>query len=69
MPDPTNAERQRRWRDRQAGRLEPAPQLSCTTCGRSCSGSHGPICRDCFRRTPEGREWQRLRMAAYRKRA
>lgn len=68
MTDPTNAERQRRWRERQAGRLAPAQQLTCSSCNAACTGAHGTLCRDCWRRTPEGKDWQRLRMAAYRKR-
>jgi hypothetical protein len=66
--DATGAERQRRWRLRQAGQLEPALRLNCSTCGKVCTGAHGGLCRDCFRRTPEGREWQRLRIAEYRRR-
>jgi hypothetical protein len=66
MPDPTNAARQRRFRERQAGRL--AEVLTCTSCSKRHIGAHGGLCRDCWRRTPEGREWQRLRIAAYRAR-
>jgi hypothetical protein len=64
--DRTNAERQRRWRERQARQLPPAEKLICSSCGGACTGSRGALCRNCWRRTPEGREWQRLRLAAYR---
>jgi hypothetical protein len=65
--DRTNAERQLRWRLRQAGQLPPAEQLSCSSCGSACTGSHGALCAKCWRRTPEGKEWQRLRVAAFRR--
>lgn len=68
MPDPTNAERQRRWRERQAGKLAPAVKIPCSSCGKIHTGAHGSLCRDCFRKSPNGKEWQRLRMAAYRAR-
>jgi hypothetical protein len=66
LTDRTNTDRQRRWRQRQAGMLPPAERLSCTSCGAGCTGSHGALCSRCWRRTPEGKEWQRLRVAAYR---
>jgi hypothetical protein len=60
----THADRNRRWRDRKAGLL---PQVAtCAACSRRCSGSHGELCSRCWLRTDAGREWQRLRMAAYR---
>lgn len=67
MSDRTNAERQQRWRQRQAGLLAPAERLSCASCGSPCTGNRGALCAKCWRRTPEGREWQRLRLAAFRK--
>lgn len=68
MPDTTNAERQRRWRERQAGRLGPAQRLACSTCGAIHTGAHGSLCRNCWRKTADGMAWQRQRMAAYRAR-
>lgn len=68
MPDPTNADRQRRWRDRQAGRSAPAQRLPCASCTTIHTGIHGTLCRKCWLKTQPGKEWQRLRMAAYRKR-
>lgn len=65
-PDPTNTERQRRWRLRQAGELPPVERLSCSSCGARCTGAHGALCLRCWRQTTEGREWQRLRVAAFR---
>lgn len=65
--DRTNADRQRRWRQRQAGQLPPAERLACSSCGAACTGSHGGLCAPCWRKTPDGREWQRQRIAAYRR--
>ena len=57
MPtDPTNAERQRRHRARQAGLLPPVELRPCTTCPRLHSGAHGEHCWECWRlHTPQGR--------------
>jgi hypothetical protein len=66
MPDPTNADRQRRWRQRQAGELSPTVVCSC---GKRALGDHGGLCSRCWLKTAEGREWQRLRMQAFRRRA
>ena len=56
MPDPTNAERQRRYRERQAGRLAPPQRLTCSACGRNHTGIHGVLCSRCWTAlTPEGR--------------
>ena len=68
MPDPTNADRQRRWRERQAGRAAPAAKVLCTVCGIIHTGAHGTLCRLCWRKTPDGLEWQRQRIAALRAR-
>lgn len=65
--DSTNTERQRRWRLRQAGKLPNVERLSCSSCGKPCTGAHGTLCLRCWRQTPDGREWQRLRVAAYRR--
>ena len=54
--DPTNAERQRRWRERQAERLPPAVRVPCETCPTLHTGKHGALCQRCWLRlTPEGR--------------
>jgi len=56
MPDPTAAERARRYRERKAGRLAPAEPLICAACGNGRSGRYGPLCLSCWKRlTPEGR--------------
>ena len=70
--DPTNAARQRRWRDRQAGRLPPAPRPSCSSCGIQHTGAHGPLCCRCWERiTPEGKaaKRERVRLAKARRKA
>lgn len=54
MPD-SDAERARRYRLRKAGQLPPAEPLVCATCGGPRRGRHGPLCRECWRLTPEGR--------------
>ena len=56
MPDPTNAERQRRHRARQAGSLPPVELRPCATCPRLHTGTHGEHCWECWRiHTPQGR--------------
>ena len=68
MPDPTNADRQRRWRDRQAGRpvLDPP---SCQACGRTHTGAHGLLCSRCWTSlTVEGRADRAARVARSRAR-
>jgi hypothetical protein len=71
MPDPRNAEHQRRWRERQAGRLPPVKRPCCTTCGKVHRGAHGALCASCWERiTPEGKaaHSERVRRAQRRKR-
>jgi len=75
MPDPTNADRQRRWRERQhAGAFWKPPV--CAACGRNTTGGntsqpiHGQLCRRCWERlTPEGRaaKSERVRKSRARK--
>jgi hypothetical protein len=68
--DPTNADRQRRWRDRQAGRLAAAVQLSCQACGRNHTGARGAMCSRCWQSmTPEGRADRAARVAKVRAKA
>ena len=56
MPDPTNAERQRRFRKRKTGQLPPAQRVPCGNCPRLHSGAHGLLCCRCWERlTPDGR--------------
>ena len=56
MPDPTHAERQRRWRERQAERLPPAVRVPCETCPTMHTGKYGLLCQRCWLRlAPEGR--------------
>ena len=57
MPeDPTNAARQRRWRERQAERLPPVVRVRCVCCETMHTGAHDPFCQRCWLRlTPEGR--------------
>jgi hypothetical protein len=66
--DSTNTERQRRWRLRQTGDLPPVKRLICPGCDALCTDAHGGECFNCWRQTPEGKEWQRLRVADYRQR-
>ena len=71
MPDPRNAEYQRRWRERRAGRLPPVERPCCTACGKGHRGAHGALCASCWERTtPEGRaaHSERVRRAQRRKR-
>lgn len=67
MTDPTNAERQRRWRERQAGRLPPADRPVCPACGIVHTGARGPLCSRCWERlTPDGRAFKAERVARSR---
>jgi hypothetical protein len=69
MPDPTGAERQRRWRERQAERLAPAVRVSCEACGIIHTGAHGLLCSRCWERlTVEGRAAKALRVRKSRAR-
>ena len=65
MPtDPTNAERQRRHRARQAGLLPPVELRPCATCPRLHTGTHGEHCWECWRiHTPQGRADRAARVA------
>jgi hypothetical protein len=69
MPDPTNAERQRRWRGRKAKRLPPAVRLACSTpgCTTTHTGAHGLLCSRCWECfTVEGRADRAARVARFR---
>jgi hypothetical protein len=69
MPDPTGAERSRRYRERLAGRLAPAPKPTCQACGILHTGARGVFCSRCWEKeTPEGRRFKADRVArAYQK--
>jgi hypothetical protein len=55
-PDPSPAaQRQRLYRQRQAGLAPGGRRFLCEGCGRRHTGTHGRICRECARKTPEGR--------------
>lgn len=70
MPDPTNAERQRRWYARQrAGESFQLP--ACAACSSPHRGAHGVLCSRCWERlTPEGRaaKAERVRRSRARRR-
>ena len=69
MPDPTNAERQRRWRERQAERLSPVVRVPCKACPTVHTGAHGELCSRCWERlTVEGRAAKALRVRKSRAR-
>lgn len=70
MPDPTAAERQRRYRERLAGRLAPAVVLTCSACGRRHTGARGLlVCARCWERvTADGRAYKAERVARSRAR-
>jgi len=72
MPnDPTNAARQRRWRDRQAERLALAVRVPCEACSCNSTGKYGELCRRCWEKlTPEGRaaKAERVRQSRARRR-
>jgi hypothetical protein len=67
MPDPTAAERMRRYRARKAGRLPPAELFTCANCSRPHTGAHDPFCAKCWLCiTEEGRADLAFRQAAFR---
>jgi hypothetical protein len=54
----TNAERQKLWRERKAGRVAPPERRVCSVCKkRGCSGAYEAMCRRCWEKvTVEGRK-------------
>jgi hypothetical protein len=67
MPDPTGAERSRRYRERKAGRLPAPDQPACIACGRTHTGARGLLCSRCWQSlTPEGRADRADRVAKAR---
>ena len=47
----------------------PARVVAICSCNRLAIGPHAPLCHRCWRKTPEGREWQQRQTAASRERA
>ena len=69
MHDPTGAERAKRYRERQAGRLPPATKPTCPACGITHTGARGPLCSRCWERLdPAGRQFKAERVAKSRAR-
>jgi hypothetical protein len=67
VSDPTNAARQRRYRERQVGRLPPAERPICPACSITHMGARGVFCSRCWERlTEEGRQFKRDRVAKAR---
>jgi hypothetical protein len=67
MPDPTGADRARRFRERQAGRLPPVERPSCQACGSARTGARGLLCSRCWQYlTPEGKADRAARVAKVR---
>ena len=67
MPDPTAAERARRYRERKAGRLPAVEQVTCQACGRFHTGARGVLCARCWQYlTPEGKADRAARVAKAR---
>ena len=65
----SGADRQRRYRERKAGRLAPAPRFACLSCGILHLGARGALCSRCWERlTPEGRAYRADRVARSRAR-
>jgi hypothetical protein len=62
--DPTNAERQARYKARRKG-LIPAPiRLDCPSCGKIHTGARGAMCARCWEKhTVEGRAYKAARVA------
>ena len=66
----TNAERQKLWRERKAGRVAPPERRVCSVCKqRGCSGAYEAMCRRCWEKvTVEGRASHALRNRLSRER-
>lgn len=65
--DPTNNERQRRWRDRLAGKIPPAPKLECVACGKVHTGARGDHCSRCWELlTTEGKAFRAARVRKWK---
>jgi hypothetical protein len=61
MPDPNTpdlsaaAQRQRLYRQREAGLVPGGRRIPCKSCPRRHTGAHGQLCWQCARQTPEGK--------------
>jgi len=61
MPDPNTpdpspaAQRQRLYRQRKRGEAPGGRRIPCESCPRRHTGTHGLLCWECARKTPEGR--------------
>ena len=67
MPNPTGAERARRYRERKAGRLPAVERPTCQACGRTHTGARGSLCSRCWQSlTPEGQADRAARVAKVR---
>jgi hypothetical protein len=63
----TSAARTRRYRARLAGLPDPDAPQPCPLCSRLVRSSRtAPLCSQCWKRSPAGREVNRLRMQARR---
>lgn len=68
MPD-TSAARTRRYRLRLAGKPDPAAPQPCRECDRLVRSTRtAPLCSQCWKRSPDGRDVNRQRMARARQR-
>lgn len=52
-PDPTAAERSRRYYARKTGKLDPVSPCCC--CGRATYSPRDGLCRACWLKTPDGK--------------
>jgi endogenous inhibitor of DNA gyrase (YacG/DUF329 family) len=63
----TSRTRTARWRRRLAGLPDPGAPQPCPECGRLVrSARTAPLCSQCWKRSPAGRDANRQRMAATR---
>lgn len=65
----SHTERQRRWRARQRGSLDPVQRCSCgnSIFARGLSPHRGTgLCRTCWRASPDGMAWERARRSRRR---
>ena len=70
MPDPTAADRQRLYRERNAGRLTGGRRVQCVCCPRRHTGIYGRHCYRCWlQQTVEGRALAAQRVRNSRARA
>ena len=59
----TPAEKQKRYRERKAGRQPAVIKLECQACGKVHTGTRGILCCRCWERlTPEGKAYRSERV-------